>query len=562
MTSLTASCFIPFTESIEGFEIPKQFTFPFNYSPHPLSVLASKELQYYLNTQTDWNHNFGINAKENERFYGKMFGVLVVQNQNNELGYLAAFSGILAKQTILKHFVPPVFDRKSDTSFYTQLEEEINEINQQVKSLKSSSDYEQTISNHNHLISESEELLSRKKKELKTAKKQRQSQRKEQRQKLSSQEFDELQLQHQKQSMDFDFGYKRTAREWKLILQESAQQVKKFEWQLDHLNSERKIKSGLMQQELFEQYQMLNATGESKNVLAIFKDELAKNPPAGAGDCAAPKLLQYAFKNKLKPIAMAEFWWGQSPKLEVRKHGHYYPACKTKCEPILGHMLQGLNVEESPITTSQNKILEIEIIFEDDFLLVINKPADLLSIPGKRIKDSVQTRMKLKFPDATGPMLAHRLDMSTSGLMVISKSLETHRNLQSQFVNRTIKKRYLAVLDGLVKENHGTITLPLRVDIDNRPSQIVCFDHGKKAITNWEVINRKNNQIRIHFFPVTGRTHQLRVHASHPLGLNAAILGDDIYGQRGTRLHLQANRLQFEHPVTKEKMAFELPSEF
>ena len=178
MTKSITSLFIPFKEPISGIKIPKQFTFPFNYTPHPLSVLASKELQEYLNTQTDWEHNFGLNAKENERFYGKMFGVLVVKNQNNQLGYLAAFSGILAKQTILKHFVPPVFDRKSDTSFYTQLEEEINELNQQVKSLKSSSDYEQTISNHNHLTNEAEELLSRKKNELKTAKKQRQLQRK------------------------------------------------------------------------------------------------------------------------------------------------------------------------------------------------------------------------------------------------------------------------------------------------------------------------------------------------------------------------------------------------
>ena len=562
MTKSNTSCFIPFKTPIDSIKIPKQFTFPFNYSPHPLAILASKELQKHLETQTDWKHNFGINAKANERFYGKMFGVLVVKNQNNELGYLAAFSGILANQTILNNFVPPVFDRKSVISFYTQLEEEINEINQQVRNLKTSPDYKQAIANHNELTTDSEELLFRKKKELKTAKKQRQLQRKEQIQKLTPKEFDALQLQHQKQSMDFDFGYKRLAKEWKLILQESTQQVTEYDTQLAHLNSERKRKSGLMQQELFEQYQLLNAKGEIKNVLTIFETELAKNPPAGAGDCAAPKLLQHAFKNKLKPIAMAEFWWGQSPKLEVRKHGHYYPACKTKCEPILGHMLQGLNVEESPITTSQNQILEIETIFEDEFLLVINKPAELLSIPGKRIKDSVQTRMKLKFPDASGPMLAHRLDMSTSGLMLISKSLEIHRKLQSQFVNRTIKKRYLAELDGIVKENKGTIELPLRVDIDNRPSQMVCFDYGKKATTNWEVINRKNNQTRIHFFPITGRTHQLRVHASHPSGLNAAIIGDDIYGQRDIRLHLQANLLQFEHPVTREKLTFEIAPEF
>lgn len=541
------SCFISFKKSISGIELPQKFTFPFDYIPHELARIAATELQEYITSQTEWEHDF-------ETEIGKMFGVLVVKNTENKLGYLAAFSGILAGKTILSHFIPPVYDRKKEDSFYTGLEEELNQITQKIQDLQNSEEFLKAVNLHlqNELVAQ--KALSDAREELKAKKKIR----KEKRTATLSPEMLEL---LRKESMDLDFAYKRLAKKWNLKLVKSQQIADTFQHQLDELITVRKVKSAAMQKSLFTKYDLLNREGVKKNVVSIF-DLLERQPPAGTGDCAAPKLLQYAFTHNYTPIALAEFWWGKSPKLEVRKHAHFYPACKTKCEPILGHMLKGLELDKNPVLDVDFEKLLIETIYEDEDILVINKPVGLLSVPGKRLKDSVETRLKEKYPNATGPMLAHRLDMGTSGLMVISKSLEIHRLLQSQFTKRTVKKRYVALLDGVVESDKGTIDLPLRVDIDNRPSQIVDFQYGKKAITNYEVMERKDNKTRIYFYPITGRTHQLRVHASHPNGLNTPILGDEIYGIRANRLHLQANKIVFMHPVKKTLLSFILDPEF
>jgi len=260
---------------------------------------------------------------------------------------------------------------------------------------------------------------------------------------------------------------------------------------------------------------------------------------------------------------MAEFWWGQSPKSEIRKHKQFYPACKSKCEPILlSHMLKGLDMEANPFQENPAEGKEIEIIYEDEILAVINKPAEFLSVPGKIISDSVYQRVKDLYPNATGPLIVHRLDMSTSGLMLIAKDEETYVKLQGQFIKRTIKKRYVALLDGVLKEKDGFIDLPLRVDLDDRPRQLVCYEHGKSAQTKWERIEIRNNQTLVYFYPITGRTHQLRVHASHELGLKTPIVGDDLYGSKANRLHLHAESLTFEHPISKEELTIQKESEF
>jgi tRNA pseudouridine32 synthase / 23S rRNA pseudouridine746 synthase len=256
---------------------------------------------------------------------------------------------------------------------------------------------------------------------------------------------------------------------------------------------------------------------------------------------------------------MAEFWWGQSPKSEIRKHKEFYPACRSKCEPILGFMLQGLNVEPNPMLQNSALGKDFEIVFEDDYLILINKPAEFLSVPGKLVFDSVQTRIQQKYPNAK---LVHRLDQSTSGLLLIAKSDVIYRPLQEQFIKRKVEKRYDALLDGKLKQTEGWINLPLRVDLDNRPHQLVCYEHGKPAQTRYEVIEEFEDKTRVHFFPYTGRTHQLRVHASHPDGLNAAIVGDDLYGKKGDRLCLHAGLLAFTHPVSKEKLSFTCQAPF
>jgi tRNA pseudouridine32 synthase / 23S rRNA pseudouridine746 synthase len=294
----------------------------------------------------------------------------------------------------------------------------------------------------------------------------------------------------------------------------------------------------------------------------IFKPTREGRPIAGSGECAAPKLFQYAFQHDLHPIALAEFWWGESPKTEVRIHGHYYPACRGKCEPILGFMLQGLAVEENPMLKNPAENKDLEVVWEDAHIVVINKPAEFLSVPGKLVTDSVYERMRMRYPEATGPLIVHRLDMSTSGLLLVAKTAEVHKELQRQFIQREIKKRYVALLEGEVLEDRGTVELPLRVDLENRPRQLVCYEYGKPAVTIWKVLERKDGRTRIHFFPITGRTHQLRVHAAHVDGLHAPIVGDDLYGQTSHRLHLHAEWIQFRHPISGKDMTMKVEAGF
>ncbi|MEG0697597.1 MAG: RluA family pseudouridine synthase, partial [Algoriella sp.] len=287
-----------------------------------------------------------------------------------------------------------------------------------------------------------------------------------------------------------------------------------------------------------------------------------QQPPAAAGECAAPKLLQYAFQENLEPICMAEFWWGDSPKSEVRKHQHFYPACTGKCEPILGHMLQGIELDDNLLLQQNSTVEQLEIIYQDDDILVVNKPEEFLSVPGIEITDSVYIRIRKQFPNATGPLIVHRLDMSTSGILVLALNKESHKAVQQQFIKRKVKKRYIALLNGNVENDNGTIELPLRVDLDDRPRQMVCYEYGKNAKTDYQVIKRKDGKTLIHFYPITGRTHQLRMHASHHLGLNIAIIGDDLYGTKANRLHLHAEYLEFTHPTTKELMKFQVDANF
>lgn len=332
---------------------------------------------------------------------------------------------------------------------------------------------------------------------------------------------------------------------------------------IEALKEERKQRSIALQQWIFEQFRLRNARGEEQDIYSIFTQTAHRNPPAGTGECAAPKLLQYAYLNNLQPLAMAEFWWGDSPKGEIRRHGHYYPACRHKCEPIMNFMLQGLQVEPNPLLTSNTDATQLETVYEDDYLLVVNKPAGMLSVPGKTDQASVLTLLQERYPDATGPILVHRLDMATSGLLLAAKDKDTHALLQKQFEGRTVKKRYIALLEGIPQaEPKGFIRLPLRPDFDNRPLQMVCYEYGKPAVTRYEIMDTENDRTRMAFYPETGRTHQLRVHAAHPEGLNCPIVGDPLYGQPADRLYLHAERLEFRHPVTGQRLQIQKEAPF
>lgn len=538
-----------FTTSITDIPLPERFTYPFCYTPHPLCILAAKEVQSYLTRQTAW---------KDELRQGKMFGVLIVQTEHEETGYLAAFSGILAGKNLHPFFVPPVYDLLQPQGFFKIEEENISSINRNIRQLENDKAYAALSAELARTIQSAENILATAKAQLKEAKTAREQRRKEK--ELNAQEEAELIRESQFQKAE----YKRLERSWKARITTLQTQTEDWERRISALKSERKTRSAALQQKLFEQFGMLNYRGEVKNLCEIFGQTVHKTPPAGAGECAAPKLLQQAYLHGWKPIAMAEFWWGDSPKTEIRHHGHYYPACKGKCEPILQHMLQGLQVEENPMlkrmqVPSQN----LEIVYEDPWLSVINKPAGMLSVPGKEDAVSVYSLMRRQYPEADGPLTVHRLDMGTSGLMLIAKSKRVHQNLQAQFKNRLVRKRYVALLEGIVPEDKGTVDLPLCLNPLDRPRQMVHTEHGKPAITDYQVLERLDGKrTRIAFYPRTGRTHQLRIHAAHPLGLHCPIIGDELYGKKAERLYLHAEYLEFTHPITGETLKITKEAEF
>lgn len=535
-----------FSHSVSHIPLPEQFTYPFHYTPHPLSVTAAEEVQAYLLSRKDW---------ESDLQEGKMFGVLIVQTTTGELGFLAAFSGILAGKNLHSYFVPPIYDLQQPQGFFRIEEEQISAINSRIKQLQIDKEYIACKNKLTETNRQAEQSLYEAKEQLKIAQKEREAKRQ------TNPDATELaamirESQFQKAEL------KRLKQQWNERIGSLQSEVKTFETTIETLKAERKTRSAALQQQLFEQFRILNAKGEVRNLCDIFSETEQKVPPAGAGECAAPKLLQYAYLHQLKPLAIAEFWWGNSPKVEIRRHGYYYPACKGKCEPILKHMLQGLNIEANPLSINTHNDTEPEILLEDEWLLVINKPAGMLSVPGKTDTNSIYQWLTSRYPDAAGPMIVHRLDMATSGLLLIAKTKFVHQNLQAQFKNRTVKKRYIALLDGLLTSDQGTIDLPLCLDPQDRPRQIVNEEYGKPALTNYQVLERDQNCTRIAFYPLTGRTHQLRVHAAHPEGLNIPIIGDELYGKKADRLYLHAESLEFRHPVTGEIVYVEKKAEF
>lgn len=534
-----------FADSISLLSLPEKFTYPFHYTPHPLCVAAAGEVGRYLSTKGEW---------QGELRKGKMFGVLIVRTGEGEVGYLAAFSGILAGKNRHTYFVPPVYDVQEPDGFFRIEEEQISGINRRIEELQADvryKDCKQRLADETILAGQ---VLDDIRGRMKAAKVERDRLRStvtrvDSEQLIRESQFQKAELKRQKQY-------------WKDHLASLQAEVEVFETEIERLKAERKTRSAALQQWLFKQFRMLNARGEERDLCNLFKDTVQKTPPAGAGECAAPKLLQYAYRNDWQPLAMAEFWWGDSPKNEIRRHGYYYPACKGKCGPILKHMLQGLHVEKNPLETDMHRGTELEIMYEDEWLSVVNKPAGMLSVPGKSDIDSVYGRVRRMYPEATGPMVVHRLDMATSGLILIAKTKEVHQNLQAQFKNRTVCKRYVAWLDGIVEKKEGHIELPLRPDPEDRPRQVVDAVHGKPAVTDYTVLHYDSGRTFISFIPKTGRTHQLRVHSPHPLGLNAPIVGDELYGRKADRLYLHAEYLGFIHPVSGVYMEIEKESGF
>ncbi|MGK0373181.1 MAG: tRNA pseudouridine32 synthase/23S rRNA pseudouridine746 synthase, partial [Glaciecola sp.] len=486
---IDAPCFTYFSSPIEKYTLPKRFTFPFYYQPHPLCKLAVQQLQKHLETQIQWQHNFGL-FDDTKNIIGKMFGVLLVKNAQGELGFISAFSGKLAEQNHINGFVPPVFDLLAADSFFLDEKVVINALNTEIEELEKTP----------QLLILGEELSTLKAKhtlQLLVLRAELIENRK-------TRKITRQTLQNDVNTTITNKGLKALAQQsvydkWRLkaLTQNSQQSIGLLQIKVDALTEQiakcklqRKILSADLQNRIFSQYQFLNKARAAKSLVDIFAETALKKPPAGAGECAAPKLLQYAFEHQLVPLAMAEFWWGASPKSEIKKHQQYYPACIGKCQPILKHMLAGMLLDDNPLICNNGEGKNVDIIYQDEDILIVNKPTELLSVPGKEINDSVYSRIKQHYPEATGPLIVHRLDMSTSGLMVLVLNAQANKHLQKQFIRREVHKQYVALIEGLPPENEGEINLPLRGDLYDRPKQIVCNQDGKQAKTFWQVLER------------------------------------------------------------------------
>ena len=646
---------------------PRQFTYPFCYDVDPLAEAASEELQHYI---------AATGLMSAEKGCGKMFGVLVVEYEDEvgalQRGFLAAYSGLLGGRNDWQYFVPPVFDAQQPDGHFKRTEREISAINREISAIEHDPEYLQSVAQREETMKRLQAEVEAFKAEVDAAKARRDARRKSG-EPLSEEE--QAEMVRESQFMKAELRRRRKAME-----QADSTLHTPHSTFLKSLQRKRKQMSDELQRWLFSAYRMLNAEGEERDLIDIFREYTHAMPPAGAGDCCAPKLLQYAYLHRLRPVCMAEFWWGESPASEIRHHLHYYPACRSKCLPILTHMLKGLDVAPNPLAQKRHTA-EPRVLYADEYILVVDKPAGMLSVPGKaesvrsEFYDSANISVEEYFAQLTigtagvvggtgiparttapnysdnnsqcrgqeSPRLlqlptnsqfttnskflkaAHRLDMDASGLLVLARTEQAYVELQRQFASRETMKRYEAVLSGVPKHivggygipavaianscshlyfydqglrqecrsllrlepfaiqfakySSGCISLPLIADINDRPRQRVDMEHGKPALTLYNIVEVRaadaNTAVAyttkkadksltlVHLYPKTGRTHQLRVHCAHPQGLACPILGDPLYGtERADRMYLHAAELTFRHPVTGETMHFLSPSGF
>lgn len=531
-----------FTSAIDMAELPARFTWPFCYVPHPLCLKAAEEVKRHIASSP---------RLSSEAAEGKMFGVLVVRRQSDgATGYTAAFSGLLGESNNISYFVPPIFDLLSPDGFFKKGEAEITAINRQIDAILASDGYVTLRQQLAEMQADMAQQVQKAKNDMQLAKAERDRQRlaglspEGQERLLNQSRFMKAELRRLRKRLNDEISTHQM-------------RLKEYDDHIARLKHQRKVQSSMLQQILFDNYTVSNARGERMNLNQVFKASGIDVPPSGAGECAAPKLLNHAYSNGLQPLAMAEFWMGKPPKSEVRHEGMFYPSCKGKCGPILAFMLQGLDVEHDPMAMEAAKEHHPSIIYDDEVMTIIDKPAGMLSVPGRLAAFSAVdwVERELKLPQR--PYAVHRLDMATSGLLVIAKDKATLDRLQRQFETRSVVKRYCADLDGIIDGESGDIVLPLSPDINDRPRQKVDFDNGKTAITHYDVIAMHDGCTRVIFTPLTGRTHQLRVHAASAYGLSCPITGDMLYGKAADRLHLHAAHLELDHPLTGQRLTFD-----
>lgn len=545
-----------FTRDVSTLDVPQQFTFPFYYVPCQLSVEAAHEVQDYVDSRKDWAAELAA---------GKMLGVLVVRDTDGQLGFLASFSGNLAGSSRHTYFVPPIYDLLKPHGEFRSGEAEITAITHEIDRLEHCGKLQLLHAQLTAAREQNRDTIDSFRAHMQQSRAHRHTLR--QTENLTPVQMQALIAESQFQKAELKRIKKRAALKTAAIEAEMAAITR----EANALRTKRKLMSERLQQRIFSLFVVQNARGERRDLTTIFRDFHSQNhigtpsgrrqsaqgavPPSGTGECCAPKLLQYAYLHQLKPVCMAEFWWGRSPAGTARRHGEFYPACHGKCLPILNFMLQGLDVEPNPLAEQPAESMPLNVIYEDLWIVAANKPAGMLSVPGKLHGDSLQTRLRKRSASSAFTTVAHRLDMATSGIVVAAKDPNTLVKLQRQFQAHSISKRYVAIVQGWPAQNEGIINLPLRPDVTNRPLQMLDRACGKTAVTRYHVMERMaNGTARVEFFPLTGRTHQLRLHAALPQGLNCPIVGDMLYGHPAPRLMLHAQKLSFVHPATGQTM--------
>lgn len=529
---------------------PSRMNNPLNYTPHPLCVMAAEEVRRMVRENA-------VMSSETRKS-GKMFGVLVVETPDGNTGYLAAYSGQIAGRSNWDGFVPAVFDYLQDGGYFKTCEAEITAINKQVRLMETSEERRRLLTHLDETIAKAASEEQAYKTLMHESKARRDSER------AAGGVTPEREVEMTRESQFQKAELRRMRRRNADTIAMAREACHRYDTSISLLKQKRRTMSDRLQEWLFHHFVMLNKDGDSRSLTDIFRTSLSASPPAGAGECCEPRLLQYAFSHAMTPKCMAMFWIGASPEGEIRHEQTYYPACRSKCKPILEWML-GKDIVKDDTFITQHNGDNLNIIYQDSDIIVVDKPAGMLSVPGKNDAPSVLSLLQRKMEDNIFPV--HRLDMDTSGLMVFVRNKKAQRNLQRQFETHSIVKRYIALLERKPDSEQGTISLPLSPDVADRPRQMVDYRHGKQALTHYRLCTSPSTPMRRQFLtvgdnlvelsPLTGRTHQLRVHCAHPDGLASPIVGDRLYGTTShPRLCLHAEYLEFRHPTTGEIVIF------
>ena len=491
--------------------MPQALTFPYHYRPHPwvekAALCVRTHLDHYAQNQP-----------------GRLVAVLVVRKNDGQIGFYAGCDQ---------------FD--SEDSFF------VKSFWQQLPAAHFPSIQTDYLSEALEQRAKAEEAYL----QFRSAARERKALRRSARLNHTA-DLTQLAIESQRDSRELD--------RLKALLSQAIREEEKMHYRI-HSETQKALYADWRHR--LEQIQLSNAIGQQQSLFQLLSDSIEKEEWLKALlRSSLPALINLARKNQDKLLAFGSFWWGRLPSHDVRQNGVFYSFAKERHARFLDFQLLGESLETNLLAVDHFAHWKADIIYEDDDLVAVNKPAGMLSVPGKHPVNNVYNTVLSLYPQASGPMLLHRLDMATSGVLLFAKNKTTHQQMQNAFAQGWIKKRYIALLEKCPESLQGSINLPLCLNPLDRPRQMVSRAYGKAALTEYEVLGNEGLLTRVAFFPKTGRTHQLRLHAAHRRGLNSAIVGDDLYGHPAERLYLHAESLQFTHPKTGQLITIKAPCPF